>query len=186
MSVLGDRPAFPIEASGLRIIESQRSSLIIVRAGEASLSALGQALGIEMPIQPLTSSHAGDIAVLWQGPAEWLVISPAEGADDLLAGLRRSAGPDPVALVEVGDAFQGFVLEGGETETLLSMGCRLDFHETVAPQGFATRTALAKADVILWRRESERFSVWCRRSFADYLRLWFADAARGLRAQAPG
>ena len=60
------------------------------------------------------------------------------------------------------------------------MGQMLDLDERAFPVGMCTRTLLAKAEVVLWRiaPDSFRLEVW--RSFAAYVSLYLAEAARGM------
>jgi sarcosine oxidase, subunit gamma len=43
-----------------------------------------------------------------------------------------------------------------------------------------TRTMLAKAEVVLWRRAREVFRLEVWRSFAAYLTQYLAESARGM------
>jgi sarcosine oxidase, subunit gamma len=61
---------------------------------------------------------------------------------------------------------------------VLNSGCPLDLDESAFPVGMATRTILAKAEVILWRRGPTAFHVECWRSFGPYVHYFLGEAAR--------
>ena len=60
----------------------------------------------------------------------------------------------------------------------LSAGCPLDLSDGAFPVGMATRTMLAKCEIVLWRRDPQRYHVEIWRSFADYAANFLAEAAR--------
>ena len=60
---------------------------------------------------------------------------------------------------------------------LLNAGVPLDLDLAAFSIGVATRTLLAKADILLWRRGGERFRLEVARSFYAYVVDILAQAA---------
>jgi len=149
--------------------------------GTAEVSrAAGGVLGVEVPVVACRASAAGERAALWLGPDEWLLIAPVADGDALQRALSAALGHLPHSLVDVSHRQTAFTVSGPHATTLLASGCLLDLDERAFPVGMCTRTVLAKAEVVLWRiaPESFRLEVW--RSFAAYVSLYLADAARGM------
>jgi sarcosine oxidase, subunit gamma len=116
------------------------------------------------PIEPNTTAARA----LWLGPDEWLVV-----------GAREEDFPDAAAAVDVSANRVCFELVGDDVEDVLAQGCSLDLHSSVFAPGRCAQTLLAKAQVILHRRDAETFRILVRPSYAPYLRLWLEDAIRG-------
>ena len=116
------------------------------------------------PVEPNTAAARA----LWLGPDEWLVI-----------GAREEDFPDAAAVVDVSANRVCFELVGDDVEHVLAQGCSLDLHSSVFAPGRCAQTLLAKAQVILHRRDAETFRILVRPSYAPYLRLWLEDAIRG-------
>ena len=79
-------------------------------------------------------------------------------------------------------------LRGAEAAQVLAKGCTLDLHPRALKGGDCAQTRLAKANVLLHRLpEGDGFEITVRRSFADYLWRWLADAGatHGSAAPAP-
>ena len=117
---------------------------------------------------------------MWLGPDEWLLIAPATDGDALERSLCAALGHLPHSLVEVSHRQTAFALSGPFATTLLASGCPLDLDERAFPVGMCTRTMFAKAEVVLWRTAPSTFRLEVWRSFADYVSLYLADAARGM------
>ncbi len=98
--------------------------------------------------------------VLWLGPDEWLVL-----------GGREEDYPDAAAVVDVSANRVAFELSGSGAADVLAAGCSVE----VEP-GCCAQTLLARAQVILFRPEPDRWWILVRPSFAPYLRAWLQDA----------
>ena len=128
--------------------------------------ALGAALGVSLPTTPCTAAP-GDPAVLWLGPDEWLLLG-TEGppAWDGETG----------ATFDVSDRQIALLVEGDRAVDALAAGCPLDL--AGRPVDFCTRTVFGKAEIVLWRRDTESWHVETWRSFAPYVEALLAEAAR--------
>jgi sarcosine oxidase subunit gamma len=149
--------------------------------GTAEVSyAAGAVLAVELPATACRASAAAERAALWLGPDEWLLIAPMAEGDALQRALSTALEHLPHSLVDVSQRQTALTVSGPHATTLLASGCLLDLDERAFPVGMCTRTLLAKAEVVLWRiaPDSFRLEVW--RSFAAYVSLYLAEAARGM------
>lgn len=148
------------------------------------LTAIEQAAGfaLDMPINRRIAS--AERAAMRLGPDEWLLSGPegatAQIARDVavvLAGRHHS-------LVDVSHRQIALVVSGPRATDVISSGCPLDLSPPACVAGFATRTLLGKAEVILAKTDDmPSFEIECGRSFAAYVRDFLLEAAREFRAQ---
>lgn len=148
-------------------------------AAEVSAAA-GRAFGLEIPTNACRATAAGERAALWLGPDEWLLIAPVADGETLERSLCAALKNLPHSLVDVSHRQTAFAVSGTLAATLLAAGCPLDLDERAFPVGMCTRTMLAKAEVVLWRTAPATFRLEVWRSFAAYVSLYLADAARGM------
>jgi sarcosine oxidase subunit gamma len=112
----------------------------------------------------------GTRATLWLGPQEYLLWeSPRPSRNEALGGLAESLLEHPCSLVDVSHRQVAWEIFGPSAETILAGACPLDLDAAHFPIGMCTRTLLAKADIILWRRQADVFHVETWRSFAPYV-----------------
>lgn len=170
--------------TGVRMTERQANGRISLRGDpgdRAFMTAVGQALDMVLPTDPNTSASAGRATALWLGPDEWLLITEADEAANTLAGLRDALAGVAGAVVDVSDASTVIGFAGPRARDVLAKGCTLDLHPAVFGPGRVAQTLVAQADVILYRiddgADEAAFDIHVRRSFAEYLWLWLADAA---------
>ena len=140
----------------------------LLRGGPEVSAPAGVAFGAIPPLQPLRSAVAGARAALWLGPDEWLLIAEDDAAG-LSEALEASLFEVPHALIDVSHRQCAIELSGPGAARLVNAGCPLDLDLAAFPVGMAARTLLLKAEIILWRREAERFRLEAARSFAPYL-----------------
>ncbi|GAB0112652.1 sarcosine oxidase subunit gamma [Acidisoma sp. C75] len=167
-----------IEAEGLRLESLGAFTRFNFRGDRAAAEAMGRAFGLALPMQACRAALGSDRAALWLGPDEWLLLAlPDEGgrlaaeAAAALAGLAHS-------LVEISNRQVALGLSGRHATTVLAGGNPLDLDLRAFPVGMCTRTILAKAEIVLWRTEPERFHIEVWRSFAPYLRGFLAEHMR--------
>ncbi|MFF7215774.1 sarcosine oxidase subunit gamma [Streptomyces sp. NPDC008238] len=141
--------------------------------------AAGTALGAPLPLEPCTSVRAGDLAVLWLGPGQWLVVGPPGAQEELEARLRKAAGEAHVCVTDVSAQRTTLLVSGPRARDLLAHGCSLDLHPGVFTPGGCAQTTLARTQVVLVARAEVRAGFWVlvRSSFAGYLADWLLDAA---------
>ena len=170
--------------TGVRMTERAPGGRITLRgdpADRAFMAAVGQALDMVLPADPNTTAQADEATALWLGPDEWLLTTGSETASALLEKLKQGLAGQAAAVVDVGDAATVIGLSGPRARDLLAKGCPLDLHETVFTPGRVAQTIIAQADVILHRTDGgdaeAAFDIHVRRSFAEYLWQWLADAS---------
>ena len=156
-------------------------------AGDAPLVArLSDAMTAPPPTAPNTTAAAadGDGHWLWLGPDEWLVVGREGGGEDVgpavEAALRQAAGEAFLTTVDVSANRVVLELDGPGARDLLAFGCSLDLDDRAFPTGSCAQTNVARANIILWRREDAVWWLFVRPSFVAYLLAWLDDAQAGL------
>jgi sarcosine oxidase subunit gamma len=129
---------------------------------DAQVSVRGEPLA-GFPVEPNTTAEAGGSTVLWLGPDEWLVL-----------GGREEDFADAAAAVDVSANRVVFELTGAGARDVLEAGCAVDLG-ALRP-GRCAQTLVARAQVILYHLEADRWWILVRPSFAPYLRAWLLDA----------
>ncbi|MFI9103123.1 sarcosine oxidase subunit gamma [Streptomyces fildesensis] len=179
-----DRFAAATRTSGgdLRLAELPFLAQLDVRLdpkGPAA-DAVGMALGLPLPLEPDTAVRARDavrdLAVLWLGPDEWLVVGRPGTQQDLETRIRAAIGDEAAAVTDVSAQRTTLLVAGPRAGDLLAHGCSLDLHPRAFGPGRCAQTTLARAQVVLVGRE-RGFWVLVRSSFADYVADWLLDAA---------
>ena len=124
----------------------------------------------------------GSLTVLWQGPAEFLVIAPDTAHDslggDLIQALQESLADGAGQVVDLSANRTTFELNGPRARDVLEKGCALDLHPRILKAGTALSTEIGNIPAILWKTEDEAYQVFPRASFAHFLGLWLLDAMR--------
>jgi sarcosine oxidase subunit gamma len=150
----------------------------VLRGGPQVLAAAVDALGLPRSDTPCRAVRNDVRVALWLGPDERLLIGTADGAEEMAGLLQRALAGIPHSLVEISHAQTAFELSGARAAAALNTGCPLDLDPASFPVNMCTRTVFAKAEIILWRPDAERFRVETARSFAPYVTKILALAAR--------
>ena len=132
--------------------------------------------GVELPVEPCTWHHAGETAVYWLGPDEWLIVVPAGTEADLERGLRDTLAGS-FSIVDTSGANCFLNLSGPAAGRVLQKSSPYDFHPRNFPAGRCVQTVFAKASALVAGQADGSFDLVVRRSYADYVRLWIEDAA---------
>jgi len=153
-----------------------------VDAGDAAvMRRLSDALGFALPLTPNTVTLAGDRRALWLGPDEWLVAGPAEQAASLEQALRNGLAEALGSVVDVSANRTVLEIRGPRARDLLAHGVPIDLDRRSFGANCCAQTLLAKAQVIIERRDDQAaFYLYVRSSFAGYVAEWLLDAARAL------
>jgi sarcosine oxidase subunit gamma len=171
---------------GVRMVEVAHTGKIDLRGDatdEAFATAVREAVGVELPLVPLTSTHAGAATVLWLGPDEWLIACEAGAEAAMAQALRTALEGVPCAITDFTEAQTIVRISGPRARDLIAKGCTLDLHPRVFGLGRVARSTLAHAAVVLHQTASEgdadgpAFDLYVARSFAEHLWRWLADAA---------
>lgn len=139
--------------------------------------AAARVLGVELPIQPLTSVESGSTIVRWISPDEWLITLPNDLAFELETGFRAEMSGH-YSLVNSSGGLTVFKLSGDKVVDLLKKSTPVDLHDSEFPVGKVVSTVFAKSGATIRRTGATEFELVVRRSFADYLWLWIQSASQ--------
>jgi sarcosine oxidase, subunit gamma len=150
------------------------------------MAAAGPMAAAELPlaVDACRAETRGEWSALWLGPDEQLLVGPDSIHTQLAPRLAAALAGMPHSLLDVSHRQAAIELSGPGATHLLAMGCPLDFDLGVAPIGFCTRTVYAKAEVVLWRQDAQRFQLQAWRSFLPYLTGLLALGSQELAAEA--
>ncbi|MEV8556650.1 sarcosine oxidase subunit gamma family protein [Streptomyces sp. NPDC051917] len=193
-TALTARQRSPLGDAAHRLAAATRSSRGAIRLAELpflaqvnvrldakgpAAEAVGLALGLQLPLEPNTAVHAGDVTAVWLGPDEWLVVGLRGTERDLESRIRSAAGDEPVSVTDVSAQRTTLLVGGPRARDLLAHGCSLDLHPRAFGPGRSAQTTLARTQVVLVARDEPRAGFWVlvRSSFAGYLADWLLDAA---------
>lgn len=167
--------------AGVRATEQPFLGYINLRGeheNAAFSSAVQEALGVSLPVEPNTFGEAQEITVCWLGPDEWLVITPPDKGGDIAMDLQDALQEHFATVTEVSGGYTTIRLGGERARELLAKGCTLDLHPRAFGAGRCAQTLLAKAPLLLRQIDDVPiFALTVRRSFADYLWHWLEDEA---------
>ena len=176
------RPPIPDEPSGAVLTERPPHGQLNLRgdpARPAFLDGVRRALGFDLPLDPNTTADADDLAALWLGPDEWLILTPDDRAEAVAGRLRAEFRAEFAAITDVSAASAVIRLTGPRVRDVLAAGCPLDLHPRAFHVGRCAQTILAKATAtIVQVDDAPTFDLFVRRSFADYVARWLEDAGR--------
>ncbi|MFF0791328.1 sarcosine oxidase subunit gamma [Streptomyces spiralis] len=193
-TALTARQRSPLADAAHRLAAATRSSRGAIRLAELpflaqvnvrldakgpAADAVGLALGLQLPLEPNTVVHAGDVTAVWLGPDEWLVVGRPGTQRETEGRIRAAAGDEPVSVTDVSAQRTTLLVAGPRARDLLAHGCALDLHPRAFGPGRCAQTMLARTQVVLVAREEPRAGFWVlvRSSFAGYLTDWLLDAA---------
>ena len=152
-----------------RIGQVRPLTRFIVRGGDAAVTAIGQAFGVDLPREACRAASDGERSALWLGPDEWLLIAPDGEAADLAAVIARALSSEPASVVEISDRQIAIEVAGRKAAEAINAFCPLDLDIATFPAGMCARTVFGKAEIVLWRLRSDRFRIEIWRSFAPYV-----------------
>ena len=124
------------------------------------------ALGVAFS-EPLRARITNDIATLWLGPGEWLLLAPADWRPPRITA----------AMVDISHRHVAIQIAGPDAADAINAFCALDLHPSAFPVGMCTRTVFAKTEIVLWRTGADTFRIEVARSYAPYLRACLDAAA---------
>lgn len=143
--------------------------------GSAAHAALSAAVGPGLPagVGQVAGTH-DEIAVLWQGPDEFLLVAP--DGSELFGELVAALGDEPGQVVDLSANRTVIELTGPSARLVLEKGCPADLHPSRFAVGTAITTVLGPVPVLLWKTGADTFRLLPRASFADYTARWLLDA----------
>jgi sarcosine oxidase subunit gamma len=135
---------------------------------------------LALPVVPNTTTSKHDRRALWLGPDEWLVVGQDGQQETLEHALRNGLDGGFGSIVDVSANRTVVEITGPKARGLLARGIPMDLDVRSFGSDRCAQTLLAKAQVIIERREESAFHIFVRTSFASYVADWLLDAARGL------
>ncbi|MEZ5847316.1 MAG: sarcosine oxidase subunit gamma family protein [Geminicoccaceae bacterium] len=165
-----DRPQDIDPAITLHAIEDLYKYTL--RGGASTAATVAADLAIDPPSAILRLAGDDRQRMAQLGPDEWLIVS-REPYDpgNALDGTRH-------ALVDISERLLAIGLQGSAARTVLAGGCPLDLHEDRIEPGFASRTVMGKADIVLECLAGDSFILHTNRSFMEYLWLLLVELGR--------
>jgi sarcosine oxidase subunit gamma len=149
-------------------------------AGDAALTtALHSVTGLRLPGEANSFTTAGELACLWLGPNEWLILGPGGGEIEITSQLRGALGNAHAAVTDLSEARTMLTIAGPRARELLAKGISLDLHPRLFGPGQCAQTGLAGANIILCQTDDQpSFEILVLNSFAEHLWQWLEGAAR--------
>ena len=140
---------------------------------EAFQAGVERVVGARAPVAPNTVARAGERAITWLGPDEWLVVSSPETREGVADRLEEALSGLHVAVNDISSGQTIIRLRGPRARDLLSKGCPLDFHPRVFGAGQCAQSHIGKSNALIIQVDDEpTYDIIVRRSFADYLARW--------------
>jgi len=172
------------DGGGLSIRELPFASQLNLRADpkdKGLMERFADVLGFALPIVPNTERSHEHRRALWLGPDEWLIVG-SEGQQaameqELRNGLSGALG----SIVDVSANRTVLEIGGPKARELLAHGVPIDIDVRSFGPGSCAQTLLAKAQVIVERRDESAFHLYVRSSCASYVASWILDAASDQR-----
>lgn len=135
-------------------------------------------LGIPLPLQPNTSASAGERALLWLGPASWLLLGATGLTTNDFETTRVALNAARGALFDVSSSYVGWSVSGDAAASVLNKSCPLDLHPSAFQPGCCAQSLLGHITALFYRPDDRpAFNVLVARSFGE-------DAWSGLCASA--
>lgn len=140
--------------------------------------AVGEVLGITLPVEANTVSVGATHVLWWLGPNEWLAQSRQDTPAVLEAALRGRFGDQFSTTVDVSSGYTTLRLSGVHARDVLQKGCPLDLHPKAFTEGQCAQSYFFKAGMTVRPQADGAWVVIVRRSFADYVVRMMLDAAQ--------
>jgi len=182
---LAARAAADIAGADIVLGERPHRAQINVRgdaADAAFAGAVHSVTGLRAPTDANTFTTAGELACLWLGPDEWLVLGPGGGELEIAARLRSAFGDIHAAAIDVSEARTTILVAGPAARALLAKGTSIDLHLRVFGPGRCAQTGFAGANIILRQTDdAPSFEIMLLNSFAEHVWAWLEGACREFR-----
>lgn len=162
-------------SNGTSLSPAPAGTRINLRARTEGMATAKKVLGFTLPQKSKSSLTKGTTDCLWIGPDEWLILD--KESSDLAAKFAKE-GNTKLSAVDVSHRNTGITVSGPKAVLTINSGCPQDLLLEAFPVGAASRTILAKSEIVLYRTGEDTFRVECWRSFSDYVWKFLEDAAK--------
>lgn len=143
---------------------------VIARKGAVSALAARtkEALGLDLPREPRRVA-AGPLALIWAGPAQWLVATEAEDGAAFETRLQSVFGA-LASVCDQSDARLIFRLAGAKARETLAKGMPIDLHPTAFQTGATALTLIGHIGAHIWQLDdAPTYDIAVARSYATDL-----------------
>jgi sarcosine oxidase subunit gamma len=150
-------------------------------ADDASFAAaIHSVTGLPLPTSANSFTALDEMACLWLGPDEWLILGPGGDESGIAARLMAAFGDSHAAAVDVSESRTTIAVSGPRAGGLLAKGTSIDLHPRAFGRGRCVQTGFAGANVILRQVDDAppSFEILVLNSFAEHLWVWLDGACR--------
>lgn len=144
--------------------------------------ALHSVTGLSLPTEANSFSTAGELACLWLGPDEWLILGPGGGEHELAARLRAALAMLHAAVTDVSESRTTISIAGPRARDLLAKGTSIDLHPRRFGPGRCAQSGFVGANIILRQTDdTPTFEILLLNSFAEHVWAWLEGGCREYR-----
>ena len=157
-------------------------TLCLRGSGAPFVNAVGQSLGLSLPVRPNRTASRTGLHALWLGPDEWALRMPIERVTECAAELHDVLAEQHAAVVDVSDRSTLLRFSGANARNVLASGCPLDLHSRAFRPGRCARSLYLKAGILIHQVDAvPTYDIQVQRSVAEY--LWHALIEAASEAQ---
>lgn len=168
LTPLGGRSAFVETHGPVTVAEVTETALAsyAARLGREAEARAGLSSFIDGAVPGPGKATQGDVAAVWLGVDQWMVMAPYERHQDLAAHLAQTA-DGAASVTEQTDAWCRFDLSGAGLADVFERLCAMNLR--AATPGDATRTSIDHLGCLVILRAMDHISVLGPRSSAGSL-----------------
>lgn len=168
-----------VEQPGVYAWEDALRGHLVLRGNAddpAFVQGVEAALELALPGR-LQSTLSESLSLRWVAPDEWLLVCDNDRTFALETRLREHL-EGHCAIINVSGGQTLIRLAGVHAVDALKKSAPYDFGDRNFPVGKVVSTVFAKNQAMIRRVGDQEWELTARRSFADYLWRWLAEAAR--------
>lgn len=182
-TALSDHPKAKLRTAGTgglpgAVLEEQKPAAIAQVNGAPPESRLASALGylaLESTPEPQRACTGKGGTLLWNGPGQWLVVSPSTPVRDFLMDLRRALEPSGATVTDLSHARAVIRIAGPKARDVMLKGCPLDLERFKVND--CASSLLGHLNVQIHCIGDQTFDLYVFRSFGLAMWEWLIDAA---------
>jgi len=125
------------------------------------------AFGQIIPLKIGAMSQENQKYALCLGPDEWLLLTPSDMYEGIVAQFSKLNPDIAHSLVDVSQRTVGIEILGPKATLALNAGCPLDLHNMKV--GSCARTVFDSCEIILLKLDKQRYRLEIVRSFAPFI-----------------
>jgi heterotetrameric sarcosine oxidase gamma subunit len=182
-SALSDHPKSRLRTAGSgglpgAVLEEQRPAAIAQINGAPTELQLASALGflaLDSTIEPRRACTGKGGTLLWNGPGQWLAVSPSTSARGFIRDLRGALEPSGATITDLSHARSVIRIAGPKAREVMLKGCPLDLDSFEVND--CASSLLSHFNVQIHCLGDQTFDLYVFRSFGLALWEWLVDAA---------